>query len=387
MTTESIPTNALSLSAKDAAKGWAMYTPPSVSASKTLIIIGEAPGADEEASGIPFVGSAGRQLSSAFEQSGLDRRQWHILNTFLKRPPNNDLALVDKSTGDTSQAWTLNKTEFKREYGYVPLTTPLKKRYLRPEHQWQIAELQERLRALKPDLILAMGATALWALSGQDAITQFRGTFFTSPYGRAIATLHPASVLYQYSNLPFLWADLVKVRLFLEDALPAPLRRRLYFNPTLAEIECVYKMFLSRPRERVGVDIETCPSIDQITTVGYSFPDLGICIPFWDRHEPDPAKQNYWRTVQEERVAWRWAKRFAELPNPKVLQNGMYDSQYLLDAPVEIRMKNWQDDTALIQHSYQPELKKDLGTLSSLYLNEPSWKQMRQTAKDAKADE
>jgi uracil-DNA glycosylase len=251
-----------------------MHTSPTASAgNKTLLILGEAPGADEELAGIPFVGSAGRQLSESMTSAGLDRSQWHILNTFIQRPPNNDL---------TDSSWTLNKTEFKREYGYVPITPPLKKRYLRPEHQWQIEELHSRLRILKPDLILAMGATALWALTSEDAITQWRGTFFNTPFGRAIATLHPASILYQYSNMPLLWADLSKVRLWIEGKLPAPLRRRLWINPTWEELHSCYARFAASPDTLLGVDIETAPSIDQITTISFGSETEAICIPLWD---------------------------------------------------------------------------------------------------------
>jgi DNA polymerase len=380
-TSSSPPPIASQSSVEAAAHKWEMHTSPTAPSPRTLVILGEAPGADEEASGIPFVGSAGRQLTEVFERAGLQRSCWHILNTFLKRPPSNDL-------GDAS--WTLNKTEFKREYGYVPLTPSLKKRYLRPEHQWQIEELQTRLRILKPDLILAMGATALWALTGNDAITQWRGNFFVSSFGNAIATLHPASVLYQYSNMPLLWADLVKVRRWLDGDLPKPLRRRLWVNPSFAEIAACYARFAKRVvsrRDPLGVDIETCPAIDQITTVSFSFADEGICIPIWDRHALTAEAQNYWPTPIEEVRAWRWIQRFAQLPHYKVMQNGSYDSQYLMDAPVDIRLVNWRDDTAVLQHSYQPELEKKLGVLASLYLNEPSWKQMRASAKDAKADE
>lgn len=370
--------NANSLNVEAVARGWEMHTLPTVHSSRRLVILGEAPGADEEKAGVPFVGSAGRQLTESMAAAGLDRHQWHILNTFIKRPPDNNL---EDST------WTLNKTDFKREYGYAPLTPPLKKRYLRPEHQWQIEELQERLRVLQPDLILAMGATALWALTAESAITQWRGTFFTSPYGRAIATLHPASVLYQYSNLPLLWADLVKVRLWLEGKLPAPLRRRLWINPTWSEIEACRARFASAPAEPLGVDIETCPAIDQITTVAFATAAEGIIIPIWDRNAHGPSPQNYWPEAADELRAWKAIRAFAELPNPKVLQNGLYDAQYLMDAPLEIRLRNYAHDTSLLQHAYQPELPKALGVLASLYLNEPSWKQMRAASKDAKADE
>ena len=377
--TESLDINAPNQPVRAAPLAWEMHTAPAASASQTLIIIGEAPGKDEEEAGIPFVGAAGRQLTDSFNAAGLDRAQWHILNTFLKRPPDNILA---------DPSWTLNKTEYKREYGHAPLTFPLKKRYLRPEHEWQIAELQARLRILKPDLILAMGATALWALTGEDAITQWRGTFFNSPYGRAIATLHPASVLYQYSNMPLLWADLVKVRLWMEGKLPKPLRRRLWINPTPAEINAHYLRLAATPNALVGVDIETAPSIDQITTVSFSTETEGIIIPIWDRNSVDAGSQNYWPSAREELIhGWKNIRRYAELPNPKVLQNGLYDAQYLLDAPIPIVLRNYIHDTSLAQHAYQPELPKALGILASLYLNEPSWKQMRASAKDAKADE
>lgn len=359
-----------------------MLTLPTVlpSHGRKLVILGEAPGAEEEACGIPFVGNAGKMLSDVMRSAGLDRREWFILNTFLKRPPENDLA--DKT-------WTLNKTEWRREYGCAPPTTtaPLKKRYLRPEHQWQIDELHKRLRAIQPDLIVAMGATALWALTGDDAITLYRGNFFASPFGRAIATLHPASILYLYSNMPLLWADLVKVRMWLDGTLPSPLRRRLWVNPSFDEIEALYRRWQATPDQLIGVDIETCPPTDQITTVGFATQTEGICIPFWDRYEINPAKQNYWPTATAEVQAWRWVERFAALPNPKVTQNGLYDAQYLLDAPIQIRLTNWREDTAIMQHAYQPELPKALGVLASLYLNEPGWKQMRSAAKDAKADE
>lgn len=180
--------------------------------------------------------------------------------------------------------------------------------------------------------------------------------------------------------------DLIKVRMWLEGTLPAPLRRTLVVNPSFAEIEQAYEHFLDRPQEPIGVDIETAPSIAQITTISYSFPDYGLCIPIWDK-DAAPGKENFWQTAAEEVQAWRWIDRFAKLPNPKVLQNGMYDMQYLLDAPIDIRLAGTIEDTAIMQHAFQPELRKDLGSLASFYLNEPCWKQMRQSAKDAKADE
>lgn len=340
--------------------------------------MGEAPAEEDARTGRPFMGAAGSLLrKDLFPNAGLDYYNFHMLNVFTQRLPGNDIKNL-----------TLNKTEYRKALGTSPpdYPPPLAKRYLHPDHYWQLEELNRRLEELRPDFIICLGATALWAVTGESGIANFRGTVFPTKWGQAIATYHPAAVLREWSFRPICWADLTKARLFLEGALPKPLRREVWINPTWQEIEQVYDTFAANPDWTLGVDIETCPSIDQITTISFSTPTLGICIPIWDRHAK-PSQENYWQTAAEEVKAWRWINRFAQLPNPKVAQNGLYDTQYCLDAPIEIRFRNLCDDTAILQHSLQPELPKALGFLSSLYLNEPSWKNMRAQAKDAKVDE
>lgn len=384
---------------------WTMYSPPSKTRFATaprdqthpeqstpgtalssefarplrLVILGEAPGADEERAGLPFIGKTGELMRRyLFPQSGLDIDEWHILNVFTSRPPNNDLDL-----------WTANKTELKK-LGVLPRGTPLRKsRYLLPQFWPQVEELHRRLTELQPDFILALGGTALWALTGEASISNYRGNFFQSKYGcLALATFHPASILHQWgTNMPLTWADLSKVALHLAGELPAPLSRRFCVNPTFAEIASVYAAFNRSPQTLLGVDIETSPRNAQITTISFCSDTLGICIPIWDK-DARPTSCNFWPTPAEELKAWRWIKRLAELPNPKCWQNGLYDSQYLLDAPLEIRVLHAVHDTAIMQHAMQPELPKALGTLASLYLNEPAWKFMRTQDKDVnKADD
>lgn len=374
-------------------RSWAMYSPPiSVHAQTVagqssdhsaapcttrpvLVLLGEAPGSEEESKGLPFVGPSGTLLRrTLLPLAGLSADDFHILNVFTDRPPGNDLT-----------AWTANKTELKK-LGQKPVGSPLNKRYLLAEHQRHLAELDTRLRELKPDLIIALGGTALWALSGDGAIGTHRGTFLRTPYGLAIATYHPAALLRQWSNLPLAVADLRKAAGHLAGTLAAPLKRKVCINPSWQEMLEVYTAFRANPTAVLGVDIETAPAIDQITTISFGTPELCICIPLWDRHG-GPDAHNVYATAKDEVRAWRWIERFAKLPNPKVMQNGLYDSQYLMDAPIDIRLQSWYDDTAILQHSLQPELPKALGTIASLYLNEPSWKQMRTGAKDAKADE
>ena len=343
-----------------------------------LLLIGEAPGEDEERYGKPFVGASGQLLNTLLEQSGFQRNDFNITNVFTERPPGNDFKLN----------WTTTKTELKKAgHSMAARLPPINKRYLIPEMEHHVVRLHEEIKTLKPEFILLLGATALWAVTGEGRIGQNRGTILALPGGRVgLATFHPAMVLRQWDQRPLVWADLSKAQKYLAGTLPKPLERLFYIDPTFEEIEHVYNIFLANPQWEIGVDIETDPRIGQITTISFCTPRFGICIPFYNKSTL-PHLCNYWHTASEEARAWRWVMQYGALPNPKVGQNFLYDHQYLLE-DLDIRIRNLQDDTSILQHSLQPELPKALGTLASLYLNEPSWKFMRESSKDDnKADE
>jgi len=62
-------------------------------------------------------------------------------------------------------------------------------------------------------------------------------------------------------------------------------------------------------------------------------------------------------------------------PIPKMAQNGLFDIQYL--AKYAIAVMNYRFDTMLAHHAIQPEMRKNLGFMGSLYTNEVSWKILR----------
>ena len=359
------------------AEPFSMYSAPTEDSPQTILIIGEAPGEEEEKQGKPFVGPSGKLLDELLAISGFKREECHITNVFTQRPPGNDI-----------KQWTLTKTDLKKlgysEVGRVP---QLQKRFLHPEHEPELQRLQHELREVAPQLTIALGGTALWALTGDGRITQGRGVLWDASHGgRAIATYHPAAILRQWDLRPVAWADLRKARRWLLGALEPPLDRQLYINPTEEELRLCYERFAAQPSDLLGVDIETAPGCDQITTVAFATPTLGVCIPLWDRYTL-PTLCNVHAELSGEVAAWRWIRAFCQLPNPKVMQNGLYDMQYLLDV-MDLRPVAVQHDTAILQNALQPELPKALGTLASLYLNEPLWKNMRESAKDEnKADE
>lgn len=328
---------------------------------------------------MPFVGASGNLLRKHLMPSaGLDTDECYIANVFAVTPPHNDLT-----------EWTANKTECKK-LGVEPYGQPINKRYLLPKYWEQVRKTQAYIAELKPDLVICLGGTAQWCLSGDSRIGTFRGTFFSYTLGdftgQAISTYHPAAVLRQWSFVPTVWADLTKARKYLAGTIEAPLRRRLYYNPSWHEMLEVYSKFRANPEWEIGCDIETAPAIDQITCISFCTETYGICIPIWDKGY-GAVPGNVYSDPKEELKAWRWIERFCSLPNTVVFQNGMYDMQYMLDAPITLKVSGPIDDTVLLAHSSQPELQKSLGFLASIYTNEPSWKQMRTSDKDAKAED
>jgi uracil-DNA glycosylase len=335
---------------------------------KRLLILGEAPGEEEEKLQAPFVGPSGHFLrTDLLPAAGLDISQFTIANVLQTRPPRNDV-----------KALTLPKTELRKQ-GLPILGAPLFRRHFLPEPYYEAMETLAWIKSQDFDFILAFGGTALWLLTGDNRIGTFRGTILPcpDPLPLAIATYHPSAVLREYKMRPIVCADLIKARRFLEGTLTPPLERTFVYSPTWEEMEEALKVFADAPDDLIGVDIETAPALAQITTISFATPTYGICIPIWDKHAP-AATRNVYPDAREEVRAWRMIDRFAQLPNPKVLQNGLYDMQYLLDAaPFPIVLRHAREDTNILHHALQPELPKDLGTLASLYLNEPGWKQMR----------
>jgi DNA polymerase len=121
-----------------------------------LVLLGEAPGAEEDARGIPFVGQSGQLLVRLLSEVGLDRDSLYVTNVVKCRPPEN-------------------RTPTKDEVATCA--------------QW----LEPQLRALAPAVIVALGAVAAKSVLGnQITISKVRGQRFEGPFGSVIPTFHPA---------------------------------------------------------------------------------------------------------------------------------------------------------------------------------------------------
>jgi uracil-DNA glycosylase len=149
-----------------------------------LMFVGEAPGADEDAQGKPFVGRAGQLLTKIIEAIGMKREDVLIGNVNRCRPPGN-------------RQPTLEEAAICRPF------------------------LFREIAAVNPEVIVVMGNTALRnLLEVREGITRVRGKFQDFRGIKVMPTFHPAYLLRDPSKKRETWEDLKKVRDYLDNLPP-----------------------------------------------------------------------------------------------------------------------------------------------------------------------
>ena len=321
-----------------------------------IAIVGEAWGKDEAFAKMPFIGQAGQELFRMLKDAGISRKECFLTNVFNVQPEKNEIENLCGS-----------KAEVGKDYSAKPLRMG---KYFLPQYLPEVERLKVELTEVKPNLIIALGNTASWALLGQSGISKIRGTISSHPLGKVLPTYHPAAVLRNWALRPIVMADLLKAAR--EKEFPEIRRPECFVtvSPTLGEIEQWYNTH-AIGSQYLSCDIET--KRRQIEMVGFaSSPQHSLVIPFIDFSKPG---NRYWESVEQEVKAWEWVRKLLALPQPKVFQNGLYDLQYLL--PMGLVPVNCTEDTMLLAHSLYPEMPKGLGFLGSVFTDHASWKLMR----------
>lgn len=329
-----------------------------------IVIVGEAWGQKEVEKGRPFVGASGNLLDSFLSVNGLARKDCYLTNVFNFHPHGNDLRNL---MGPRDMALK----------GFPKLD----KGYIRNEFASEINRLYGEIKGLNPNVVVALGGTATWALLHDSRIKKLRGFATTGITGHKVfPTYHPAAVLRDYSLRPIVFSDFGKIA---TESLCPDIRRparELWLAPELKDI-IAFDRYIATA-EYLSVDIETWAG--QITCIGFApSEDRAIVIPFVSRKHPDG---NYWQDLGDELGAWRFVKRWLNMGKKIVGQNFLYDANYLWKR-YGIPIKNIFGDTMLTHHAMQPELEKGLGFLGSIYTNEPSWKFMRQNKDTLKKED
>ena len=145
-----------------------------------IMLVGEAPGANEDKEGLPFVGRAGMLLDKMLAAINLDRKKVYISNIINYRPPGN------------------RKPTDKEIERYLPFIT-------------------KHIEIINPKILVLLGSTAMNALiENNTVISQMRGKWIEKKFGNCktsvIITFHPAFLMRQPAQKKMAWIDLKMIR-------------------------------------------------------------------------------------------------------------------------------------------------------------------------------
>jgi uracil-DNA glycosylase family 4 len=321
-----------------------------------IAIVGEAPGENEEREGRPFCGTSGHELRRMLAEAKIDMDSCYITNVVMERPPNNDLTL-----------W-INKNKTAR-----PGEVKYRGKWVQPLVVNDVERLYKELAALKPHIIIALGNTALWALTPHTSVDKWRGSLLKSDLGfKLIPAYHPAFVLRVYETRYITIQDFRRAKAHSATSDIAPSKLSLEIDPSFKRTkEILWALDNGPPARPIVCDIEI--KRNEILCVGFGWSaNEAICIPFYDGRLTGPLKYR-WSPEEHIEVVLAIQKL---LRSPHVLlvnQNISFDIQYLF-----WRFNVWPHahfDTMLAQHVMFPGAPKDLAYLASMWAaNYVYWK-------------
>jgi len=319
------------------------YIPGKGPIGAKVMFVGEAPSYAELEAGEPFIGPSGRELDKLCKDIGYNRYN----------------------------AWVTNACKF-----YVPPNIGTKKIPFQVRAKMaginldeQLHELQNEINSISPNVIIALGGTALWALTGKTSITNYRGSILSGMGRKCIPTFHPAHLLHSetgefkgYWNRQLMLFDLtraLKQSSFPEIKLP-------YRNLQVCRDSAQFYDFIQRYKSftKPAIDIEAGGSCVPIC-VGIAFtPQEGITIPLWPNDVVNIPQSN---------MVTLWLMLANLLINHDCIgQNFKYDQDKL--ARLGFLIRSLASDVMLKGFAINPELPKRLAFFQSIYTEEPFYK-------------
>ncbi len=139
-----------------------------------VILVGEAPGRNEDKNGEPFVGAAGKRLEEALKKTGIERKDVYITNIVKCRPPSNRVPIDE---------------ERKACQDYI----------------------ENEIKIIQPKIICILGNTAFNSMLGGGEITKFRGKTVRKNNQIYFLTIHPAATIYNQKLIQILDEDIERL--------------------------------------------------------------------------------------------------------------------------------------------------------------------------------
>ncbi|HED38370.1 MAG TPA: hypothetical protein ENI76_09030 [Ignavibacteria bacterium] len=311
-----------------------------------IFIVGEAPGVDEDITGRPFIGASGRLLDTLLSQAGIYRHECLVGNVAREMPRNNKIGVYYLDSKKT-----IPNESMKR---------------------W-IGELEMEIRKAKPNIVIALGNTALHAICGEHGIDKLRGTVMEStlvPGVKVLPTNHPARILRDWSAFFPTIMDLRKARIQSAFKEIPKDKRNLVINPSKDEWITYCEFLLNDPSvDKISLDIETLQPGSHISWFGmaHSFKDA-MSLQLIKGRTPQ-------FTENEEIEIWNAISNLMESGKKFIMHNASYDASVIFLNHGIITKNIWMD-TMIAGHTCWTEMPKNLGFMASICLTVPAWKHL-----------
>lgn len=298
-------------------------------------------------------GRDGEELNKLLLEAGISLGNCHFAHVVNACPPFGDperwLTLKKKNVGE----------------GFVWL----RGRWASPQVQEGLKQVAQEIELVRPNVILALGNAALWAVTENWGVLRWRGSQLTGEIGswsgKVIPTLHPAAVIREWPQRPIVLNDLKRVAREIQTSAYENVPKWVFtVRPSFAEASTRLEELIDKVEsgqiEWIDFDLET--RAGHVACAGFSWSAKeALSLPLMVKGD----NQGYWSLEEEARLIWLVYKL---LTHPKVKvrgQNLLYDAQYTY--------RHWHfvprvaQDTMIAQHAIFCGMPKSLDFLASMH--------------------
>lgn len=315
-----------------------MLVPPIGPKNACIALVGEAPGEMEVRFGKPFVGASGSLLDECLQNAAISRTGCYITNVVKERPQDNNIKhFVNLEKGTQTEKFNV-----------------------------YVQALKDELEHTSANVIVAVGAVALYTLTGQRHIMKWHGSIMEStllPGRKVIPIIHPAAALREYILKYMIIHDLKRVKE--ESTTPEIIlpQYNMILNPSFEQtMELLDGIFTAKGP--VAFDIEVVGKELECFAFATSSRDA-FCIVIYDKGERF--------TLEQEAKIMLKVGEILEHPDiPIILQNGAFDCSYMR-TKYGICTTNTHD-TMIATGLLTPDFPKGLDFLCANYTRQPYYK-------------
>lgn len=342
-------------------------TGPSGPVPCKILVVGEAPGANEEVQKIPFVGASGDEWDRMLNEAG-----------YIQGLNSQELRRARDKTIFLTNVCKYRPPENKIEYFFLDKVLKKPNEFILEG----VRELHQEIAQVKPELILCLGNLPTWALMRQcqgaakGLITKWRGSMLFHEYTDSegvqrkallMPTYHPAYIMRAWEYRAIVIHDLRRAREGLERREWPPRPISYIVRPSFTDaMDCLGDLRRradERPEEDpllITSDIETRSGYIACHGIAWNTSEA-ICIPRMSVARPT----GYW-TLDEDVALWARERDLLTHPKVSVIgQSYLYDAQYFARRCGYV--PNLRHDTRFMQHVAWPGLPQTLDFMSSMY--------------------